>query len=160
MYADAVTAAMKQAIGETNRRRALQCEYNKEHGITPATVVRAVMNMNPDSGIIDYLNIPKLRRAEDAAGDMNVDLAEQLQAIRLEMFAAAENLEFEKAARLRDQLKRLEGLASPGESGAPPAYEPYGLKRKKSGSMKRPSTRPGAKPTASRASKRPRKFKG
>src|SRR5207237_1434421 len=55
MYGDAMTPAMKTAMGETDRRRAIQRAYNEEHGIVPKTVVRAIMNINPASGTIDYL---------------------------------------------------------------------------------------------------------
>lgn len=159
MYADSLTAAMKQSIAETERRRTLQDAYNKEHGITPATVVRAVMNMNPESGVIDYLNIPKAKKGAAPEGE---DLSEQIQALRLEMFAAAENLDFETAARLRDQLKRLEGLGGVAEGAAAPdaGYEPYGAKRKKSGAMKKPSLRPTGGKSPARPSKRPKKMRG
>ncbi|WP_394843288.1 excinuclease ABC subunit UvrB [Pendulispora brunnea] len=138
MYADHITPAMKQAIEETNRRRALQEDYNKEHGITPQTVVRAVMNVNPAAGTIDYLNVPKVGR-DGKAGHHAVaetdDLAEKIAELRLAMFTAAENLEFETAARLRDELKRLESLSGVAASDAPPAsgvsYEPYANKKGK-----------------------------
>src|SRR5579883_1658239 len=65
MYADSVTPAMKNAMGETDRRRALQGQYNTDHGIVPQTVVRAIMNVNPASGTIDYLNVPKLPKNGD-----------------------------------------------------------------------------------------------
>ena len=55
-----ITPAMKSAMEETTRRRALQEAYNVEHGIVPPTVVRAIMNINPASGTIDYFNVPKL----------------------------------------------------------------------------------------------------
>ena len=61
MYGDSLTPAMKNAMAETDRRRAIQREYNEEHGIIPRTVVRAIMNVNPASGVIDYLNVPKLK---------------------------------------------------------------------------------------------------
>src|SRR5580693_7101939 len=60
MYADSITPAMKTALGETNRRRVIQEKYNTEHGIIPTTIVRAVMNLNPAAGTIDYFNVPKL----------------------------------------------------------------------------------------------------
>jgi excinuclease ABC subunit B len=108
MYADRVTVAMKHAIDETARRRIIQAAYNEEHGITPATVVKAILEMSPTSGARDYYAVsrgvatPSGGKKEDA-----VDLADRIEALRQEMFAAAENLEFEKAARIRDQLKML-----------------------------------------------------
>ncbi|WP_394832754.1 excinuclease ABC subunit UvrB [Pendulispora rubella] len=165
MYADHMTPAMKQAIGETDRRRALQEAYNKEHGIIPQTVVRAVMNVNPAAGTIDYLNVPKVGR--DGKGAHAVaetdDLAEKIAALRLDMFTAAENLEFETAARLRDELKRLESLSGLSSSDAPPAsgvsYEPYANKKGKratrgsgaKGKMSAPAAKsPAAQKRASR----------
>ena len=130
MYADSVTAAMKQAMEETSRRRALQEKYNAAHGITPQTVVRAVMNMNPAAGTIDYFNVPKVPEGGKLQ-DADVDVGEKLAAMRLEMFAAAENLEFEKAARLRDELRRLEGVAGVESGGeVAGAFEPYGPKKR------------------------------
>jgi excinuclease ABC subunit B len=138
MYADSVTPAMKSAIEETNRRRAVQRLYNEKHGIVPTTVVRAVMNINPASGTIDYFNVPKMPKdgGAMALGERgSPDIQERLAAMRLEMFAAAENLDFEKAARLRDELKKLEAVAGveggePGSEGA--TFDPYasGTKRK------------------------------
>jgi excinuclease ABC subunit B len=117
MYADRRTDAMQKAIGETERRRALQTKYNEEHGITPATIKRAIFDMNPASGTTDYYAVPR-RTAATAAepeGIDEADLQERIQALRQEMFAAAENLQFETAARLRDELKKLQALA--GEAG-------------------------------------------
>jgi excinuclease ABC subunit B len=116
MYADRHTDAMNQAIGETNRRRELQTNYNIEHGITPATIKRAILEISPSSGNTDYYAVPRRKAGSAEApatnGDSEADLAERIQAIRQEMFAAAENLKFETAARLRDELKRLQGGAS------------------------------------------------
>ncbi len=153
MYADHVTDAMKHAIDETARRRALQEKYNTENGIVPQTVVRAVMNINPAAGTIDYFAVPKTPKGK-AAAEAEVDLGEKIAAMRLEMFAAAENLEFEKAARLRDELKKLEGLAGDGAGGlSADAFEPYGgPKRKKSGL--RPKGIPGAMDAPKRANRR------
>ena len=136
MYADRVTNAMKHAMDETTRRRIVQRQYNTDHGIIPTTIVRAVMNINPASGTIDYLNVPKLSKAAQANGGADVDVQERLAAMRLEMFTAAENLEFERAARLRDELKKLEALAGveagTGTDGV--AFDPYaGGKRRGSG---------------------------
>ena len=145
---------MKYAMSETARRRTLQGKYNEEHGIIPTTIIRAVMNINPAAGTIDYFNVPKTPKAGAGGKIEDADLGEQIQAMRLEMFASAENLEFEKAARLRDELKRLEGLAGPNVSSDAGVYEPYGTKRKKSGA--RPAKAPKSFATQKRAS---RKFK-
>jgi excinuclease ABC subunit B len=123
MYADRHTDAMKYAISETNRRRERQTAYNVEHGITPATVVKAILDLSPTSGARDYYAVPKGSAKGDGGKEPEVDLAERIEALRLEMFAAAENLEFEKAARLRDQLRMLKGDATALEiaTPAPPA---------------------------------------
>jgi excinuclease ABC subunit B len=129
LYADAVTSAMKSAMEETNRRRALQEAYNVEHGIVPTTVVRAIMTMNPANGTLDYFNVPKLAKGEATPGTSESagDFQERVAAMRLEMFAAAENLDFEKAARMRDELKTLEAAAGGGgtSEGQSAAFEPY-----------------------------------
>jgi excinuclease ABC subunit B len=134
MYADHMTAAMKQAMEETSRRRARQGVYNEAHGITPTTILRAVMNINPAAGTIDYFAVPKLPKGA-VSPNAAIDIGEKIQALRLEMFTAAENLEFEKAARMRDELRRLEGMAggpAAGEALAEAAYDPYAKKRKTS----------------------------
>jgi excinuclease ABC subunit B len=145
MYADTITGAMKNAIEETNRRRKLQEEYNTEHGIVPATVVTRIKDINPASGQTDYIDVPKVPKAGKGGakgnGAATLDLIEQLRALRGEMFTAAENLEFERAAKLRDELKRLEGLA--GKDGAAAAkadagYDPYagGASKKSKGASR------------------------
>jgi excinuclease ABC subunit B len=109
MYGDRITKAMRRALDETDRRRELQAAYNKEHGITPRTVKKAILDLSPTSGNRDYYTVSKGSKkdlddlAAGDAGDL-LDLAEQL---RQEMFAAAERLEFETAARLRDRLNQL-----------------------------------------------------
>ena len=104
MYADRVTAAMTVALGETNRRRALQTEYNAAHGITPTTIRKALLD--PASGASDYVTVPILARVDDAAEDADRDAL--IEALRSEMLLAAENLDFERAAALRDRLAKLE----------------------------------------------------
>jgi excinuclease ABC subunit B len=157
MYADSMTAAMKSATEETERRRNTQRQYNTDHGIIPQTIVRAVMNINPASGTIDYFNVPKVAKggagAEGAAAE---DIHERLAAMRLEMFAAAENLDFEKAARLRDELKKLEALAgvNDGNGIAESAFNPYGANGKtKSGTRRKTLAKPASGARGARKTK-------
>jgi excinuclease ABC subunit B len=108
MYGDRITSAMKFTIDETNRRRAVQTAHNTEHGITPKSVVRAVMNINPAAGTIDYLSAPKARgagAAETRSAEIDVDA--RIAALRTAMFEAAEQLDFETAAKIRDELRRI-----------------------------------------------------
>ena len=130
MYADRITPAMEYAINETERRRAVQMRYNEEHGITPATVRRAILDINPASGQTDYYAIPKGSTAATsspgAKGKKPVQddpeaIAERLEALRQQMFAAAENLQFETAARLRDEIAKLQGTAGSSAAASPPA---------------------------------------
>ena len=102
MYADVMTDSMMRAITETNRRRALQQEYNRIHGITPESVRNAIR---------DVLEITK--QVEAAAPDRlsEDERAALLRQLEDEMLAAAKGLEFEKAAKLRDQLLSLRGEA-------------------------------------------------
>jgi excinuclease ABC subunit B len=154
MYADRITNAMKYALDETSRRRAVQEAYNTEHGITPTTIIRAVMNINPAAGTIDYYTVPKIKDGapQKSAADEE-ELSERIALMRQKMFEAAENLDFETAARLRDQLRTLgEGAVSGATSES--AYTPYA--KKKSGMVakgKAPSKAPAKRP-AKRSAKR------
>ena len=129
MYADTITKAMKHAIDETDRRREIQRAYNTKHGIIPATIIRAIMNINPAAGTTDYIDIPKTPKAGKGKGKaQDIDLGEQIRAVRSEMFAAAETLDFERAARLRDDLKKMEALAAKDVDGVVKEsgmYDPY-----------------------------------
>ncbi|HSQ65367.1 MAG TPA: excinuclease ABC subunit UvrB [Polyangiaceae bacterium] len=146
MYADHMTPAMKNAIEETGRRRTLQEKYNTEHGIVPQTVIRAILNVNPAAGTTDYYDVPRIRSTDKGGGqDDEEALAERVRALRAEMFAAAENLEFEKAARLRDELRGLDGKGG-GAEQEPAGYDPYVNKRKTGSRIK------AAKPAAQKAS--------
>jgi excinuclease ABC subunit B len=114
MYADRVTAAMSYAIEETERRRERQAEYNEEHGITPQTVRKAVLEMDPSTGAGDYVVIPILKKGE--APDDPADIPARIEELRSEMLLAAEELEFEKAAGLRDQVEQLRAQLQPGKA--------------------------------------------
>jgi excinuclease ABC subunit B len=119
MYADRTTAAMHTAIGETNRRRSVQTAYNAEHGITPETIRRAILDMNPASGQTDYYSVPRVSpAATQVSTKRTVSVVDRIEALRQQMFTAAENLQFETAARLRDEIARLTAEAGP-EAGLP-----------------------------------------
>ncbi|MDB6453273.1 excinuclease ABC subunit UvrB [Falsirhodobacter sp. 20TX0035] len=108
MYADRITGSMERAMGETERRREKQMAYNLEHGITPQTVKKNVEDVlaglwqgdTDQSRITTKVDKPMI----------GSNLAAHLDAMRVQMRKAAENLEFEEAARLRDEVKRLEAV--------------------------------------------------
>lgn len=102
MYADELTGSMEKAISETNRRRKLQQEYNKEHGITPQTIKKSVRDTIKASIVEDIQSEYNIKEEEDIK-----DLIEKLTN---EMVSHAQNLEFEKAAELRDKIKELESI--------------------------------------------------
>ena len=106
MYADAMTESMRHAIAETERRRALQTTYNEEHGITPASIVKDIDDVLSSVYERDYVAIP-LAREDAAAFRSQAELDAHLAQLEREMRAAAENLDFEKAAALRDRIKTL-----------------------------------------------------
>ena len=113
MYADRITDSMRYAIDETERRRARQHDYNEEHGITPQTIEKAVLEMDPSTGGSDYVVIPVLRKGESS--DDPAKIPARIEELRSEMLLAAEQLEFEKAAELRDQVEQLRAKLSPGK---------------------------------------------
>jgi excinuclease ABC subunit B len=105
MYADRITGSMERAMGETDRRRARQIAYNEEHGITPQTVKKNVEYILAGlyKGDVDMNRVTA--KVDKHAG---ANLTAVLEGLRTDMRKAAENLEFEEAARLRDEVKRLE----------------------------------------------------
>ncbi|MBV7409140.1 excinuclease ABC subunit UvrB [Maritimibacter sp. DP1N21-5] len=108
MYADRITGSMERALAETDRRRARQMAYNEEHGITPQTVKKNVEDVL--AGL--YAGDTDMSRVTATVDKTNVggNLASHLDALKAQMRKAAENLEFEEAARLRDEVKRLEAV--------------------------------------------------
>ena len=106
LYADRMTDGMKQAIGETERRRALQQRYNETNGITPETVSKPLEMSLAKIVDADYMHIPAGEEA-DALPDLPEELAELVDSLEKQMREAAKAFEFEKAAGLRDRIKAL-----------------------------------------------------
>ncbi|TDL85295.1 excinuclease ABC subunit UvrB [Meridianimarinicoccus aquatilis] len=108
MYADRITGSMERAIGETDRRRAKQVAYNEKHGITPATIRKNIGDVM--AGV--YKGDTDMSRVTAKVDKplVGANLQAHLDGLRTDMRKAAENLEFEEAARLRDEVKRLEAV--------------------------------------------------
>jgi len=109
MYADRITGSMERAMKETERRRVKQLAYNEKHGITPTTVKKNVEDILAGlyKGDVDMNRVTAKVDKNRAGGNIHT----VIEGIRTDMRKAAENLEFEEAARLRDELKRLETVA-------------------------------------------------
>ncbi len=109
LYADNITESMKRAIDETDRRRRLQAEFNRKHGITPQTVVKSLGTPLVEIYEADYVTVPvAAERAEKYGPD---EVPRLIQQLRKEMKQAAASLEFERAAELRDRIRQMEARA-------------------------------------------------
>jgi excinuclease ABC subunit B len=107
MYADQITASMRRAIDETDRRRAIQAAFNRAHGITPQTIQKAIASRWAEVAEADYVDLPAVN--EDAGEYVALqDIPKRVAELQKEMRAAAARLEFERAAELRDQIHRLQ----------------------------------------------------
>ncbi len=106
MYADTMTDSMRSAIAETDRRRALQAAYNEEHGITPESVVRHIDEVLSSVYERDYSSPAPVRDARQVFHSQ-AELDAEIARLNLEMKSAAANLDFERAATVRDRLKAL-----------------------------------------------------
>ena len=105
LYADRITESMKRAMGETSRRRAIQEVYNREHGITPMTIIKPIEATLITASEADYFKMPtELDQIEDYSP---ANLEATISRLELEMRGAAKRFEFEKAAELRDRIKVL-----------------------------------------------------
>jgi excinuclease ABC subunit B len=118
LYADKETDSIRDSMAETDRRREAQRRYNDANGITPRTVESAITSLNESLYEADYVTVPK-------AADLDFtpdELRDQVAALRAEMRAAAEDLDFERAAELRDRIKAFEeGALLAGYEAAPRA---------------------------------------
>jgi excinuclease ABC subunit B len=122
MYGDRVTPAMQHALDETYRRRHLQQEFNQRHGIVPETIRKSIFELDPSSGASDYVTVPILKKDETGQAPSDPSkLPDHIEELRSEMLLAAENLEFEKAAELRDRITKLEAQLDSGSQGERPA---------------------------------------
>lgn len=106
MYADTITPSMQVALDETSRRRKIQEAYNKDHGITPKTIVKGVREViNTAIAAEDSLDFKELVDTENEFTKDEIN--EMIDALKPEMYRAAEELDFEKAAEIRDKIKDL-----------------------------------------------------
>jgi len=107
LYADKITDSLRFAIDETTRRRAVQQQYNEEHGIEPATIIKAIDSDLVKMANLDYLDVPLPGQKSrlDIAGDEDIDKA--ISRLQKEMKDAAKNLDFERAAEIRDKVREL-----------------------------------------------------
>jgi len=135
MYADRVTPAMRVAIDETRRRRDLQQGFNEEHGVTPETVKRQILDLRGSIYEADYVNVPAVADGPDLE-----ELPAAIEDLRAQMYAAAEQMAFEKAAALRDRIRALEHRELVVREPAPPPS-----RRRPTRSRGRPRGRPPAR---------------
>ncbi|UCG15277.1 MAG: excinuclease ABC subunit UvrB [Phycisphaerales bacterium] len=102
LYADRTTPSMQRAIDETNRRRQIQLAYNREHGVTPQTIIKAIR-----SGLESELSARRLAAQVVRESELELDRTELLADLEHQMLQAAEELDFERAARLRDRIREI-----------------------------------------------------
>jgi excinuclease ABC subunit B len=141
LYADTITPAMQTAIDETRRRRAVQLRFNEEHGITPQTVKKSIRT-SIESEV-------KARRTVAEAVRENVEQLDQTEIVKLleeEMIDAARNLEFERAAQLRDKINEIKGAPTINSGSAWGPAEEEGDRQKIW--QPKTSTRPGKRRAA------------
>jgi excinuclease ABC subunit B len=105
LYADRITASMKRAIDETQRRRAIQAQFNRENGITPQTIVKPIEATLITASEADYFKVPS--EVEEIEDYSPANIEATVARLEVEMRAAAKRFEFERAAELRDRIKVL-----------------------------------------------------
>lgn len=107
LYADVVTKSMRLAIDETSRRRAIQEQFNREHGIEPRSILKAIDSPLVRMADADYGPLPEVAEDQEAYGSSR-EIKKEVERLRAQMRDAAARLDFEKAADLRDRANRLE----------------------------------------------------
>jgi excinuclease ABC subunit B len=110
MYADRITAGMQYCLDETTRRRERQASYNRDHGITPQTIVKNIEEVLGSVHEADYPRIPSLTAEPTEAYESTEELEAAIAALETEMRAAATELDFERAATIRDRVRALKRL--------------------------------------------------
>jgi len=128
LYGDTVTNSMKKAIDETSRRRTIQLAYNAEHGITPETIRKEIKQ-----GLAEELRARKTAQEAVHLDETEYDRTELIAQMEADMFAAAEALEFEKAAKLRDQIEELKDMPDIDAESGRTRRSPGGAVKKKKG---------------------------
>lgn len=109
LYADQMTGSMKSAMAETKRRRERQLEYNRKHQITPTTVRKTIHETLTSIYEMDYVTVDLLKEPAEEFNSVN-DLSKKIKILKKQMLKHAQNLEFEAAAKIRDEMKRLREL--------------------------------------------------
>jgi Helicase subunit of the DNA excision repair complex len=112
MYADRVTDSMKNAIGETNRRREKQMQFNKDNGIKPKTIIKNIQDImqgSKPSQTRKFIKIPNQIKKK-LQSDNPSDISKLLEELEIKMFNAAKDLDFEEAAKIRDEIKLIKDL--------------------------------------------------
>ncbi len=136
LYADTITPAMRKAIDETARRRQLQLQFNADHGITPQTIQKAIRNT-----LETEVRARRTVQQTIHAAESEVDRTELVKLLEEEMLEAARNLEFERAAQLRDRIQEIKGaplIQGSGQlDGAPPPDQRKIWQPKSKGKRKR-----------------------
>jgi excinuclease ABC subunit B len=139
LYADKVTESMQRAIDETTRRRQLQLEYNEQHNITPATIRKAIRHGIEEERAAQAI----VQKSAGMASNAQYVTQEQINELEAEMLAAAKALDFERAARLRDQIIELKRRL--GQLVSEPEEEAAGFANSRTGRGGRGGSRRGTK---------------
>ena len=108
MYADRVTESMRRALDETRRRRTIQAAHNAEHGIVPQTIQKAIALPWAQAAEADYVDLTAVADPPESYGVALTDIPKRIAVLQREMRAAAADLEFERAATLRDEIQHLQ----------------------------------------------------